>query len=277
MFLPDPVYVTGGNNVTNVIFLSRIFSKPSSNVSGSDMSKDMQKGLDHVPASQGSSKKTENRKTYHYAQLKEALIETALRLTSERDGPVFSLRELATALGVSHTAVYRHFADKDALLEEMTQMGFAEMAAAQVTAQSKAGPAPLMQLRALCAAYIRFAVDYPGYFTLMFNSRLGSPVASSARDSHNSGALKVLIDAIRACQVSKDIVDGDPERLAAYLVLAPHGMCSYIASGHIPGFIARQQEGLNDAADWMAQVGIEPFLIQRRSPDAFARLFFSKD
>ena len=226
-----------------------------------------------MPATSKVEKKKGSRKPYHHALLKEALIDTAIRLTTERDGPDFSLRELATALGVSHTAVYRHFTDKDALLDELTQGGFAELSAAQKHAQSLAGPAPLDQLRALCMAYVGFARDYPGYFALMFHSRPGSARVALGRDVHNSEPLMRLVDTIRACQAAGDIIAGDPERIAAYIALAPHGMCSYVARGHVPAFIARQHTDLDQTAAWIAEIGIDPFLTHRMPADRFAAYF----
>ncbi|WP_165351916.1 TetR/AcrR family transcriptional regulator [Salipiger sp. IMCC34102] len=227
-----------------------------------------------------ASRKPENRegrKTYHHAQLKDALIDTAIRLTAERDGPVFSLRELATALGVSHTAVYRHFADKDALLGQMTRMGFDKLVALQKTCQDRAGAGSVRRLRALCASYVRFATEDPGFFALMFHSRPTSNRAAGERDRHNVEALRVLIDTIRHCQDEGKVIAGDPERIASYLVLAPHGLSSYVAWGHTPGFIARQHDGMADPADWIARVGLEPFLTERMPPEAFSKLFFAAD
>ena len=63
-------------------------------------------------------------KTYHHGDLREALIQAALREV-ELGGPeAISIKALAKQLGVSQPAPYRHFADREALLEAVTAEAF---------------------------------------------------------------------------------------------------------------------------------------------------------
>ncbi len=57
-----------------------------------------------------------NIKSYHHGDLRSALVEEGLRLLAASDAEHLSLREIARNAGVSATAVYRHFPDKEALL-----------------------------------------------------------------------------------------------------------------------------------------------------------------
>jgi AcrR family transcriptional regulator len=214
------------------------------------------------------------RETYHHNDLQTAVVARAVQLISERGGPAFSLRELATSLGVSHSAVYRHFADKDALLESVTALGFEEMGRYQQAAMTRADETPLGQLNALCAAYLDFAREQRGYFALMFHAYPISDATASARDLHNADALDTLVATIRAAQDTGDVIPGDPERLAAYLVLAPHGLASFQAQGHVPAFIARQDPGPL-SSDWLARLALQPLLTAPMTPDQIARHFFS--
>ena len=78
-------------------------------------------------------------RTYHHGDLRAALIEAGLKLLEDRQGDDIGLREAARAVGVSATAVYRHFPDKAALLRALSAEGFARLAEAQRGAQEAAG------------------------------------------------------------------------------------------------------------------------------------------
>ncbi len=216
----------------------------------------------------------QKRDSYHHNDLYHAVITRAVEFMSERGGPAFSLRELATSLGVSHSAVYRHFTDKDALLECLTELGFREMRRYQKAAQSRAEDTPLAQLNALCAAYLDFSVEQRGYFALMFHATPTSEGTAAARDRHNGDALEALVRTIRAAQANGDIIAGDPEPIASCLVLAAHGLASFQAQGHIPAFIARQKPGPL-TANWLAMLTLQPFLTAPMPPGEVTKRFLS--
>ena len=61
---------------------------------------------------------SDRRKPYHHGSLRSALIEASIALAREGGPDRVILREAARAAGVSHSAAYRHFADRDALLAD---------------------------------------------------------------------------------------------------------------------------------------------------------------
>ncbi|HEX7639017.1 MAG TPA: TetR family transcriptional regulator, partial [Burkholderiaceae bacterium] len=69
------------------------------------------------------------RRAYHHGDLPNALRAAAARLVAERGVEAVSLREISQAAGVSHAAAYRHYADKAALLAELAEEGFRQLAA----------------------------------------------------------------------------------------------------------------------------------------------------
>lgn len=111
-------------------------------------------------------------KPYHHGDLRAALIDAAGTLLDA--GGDISLREAARMAGVSPTAAYRHFADKDALLAALAVRGFQEFAKALGEASARD---PGNELVARGRAYIRFALARPGRFRLMFG-----PLLSRAAD-----------------------------------------------------------------------------------------------
>jgi AcrR family transcriptional regulator len=103
---------------------------------------------------------------YHHGDLRAALIAEGLRLLEERDDPDLSLREIARAVGVSATAVYRHFPDKEALREALAQEAYNRLGEAQRLAAI--GQANVVEeFQAMGRTYVRFALDHPAFFRLM--------------------------------------------------------------------------------------------------------------
>src|SRR3954468_5563284 len=71
---------------------------------------------------------TAPRATYHHGDLRNAFVRAALGLVSTRGVHAFSLREAAREIGVSPSAAYRHFTDKEALLDAVASDGMERLA-----------------------------------------------------------------------------------------------------------------------------------------------------
>lgn len=119
---------------------------------------------------------------YHHGDLRVALIDAAETLLDA--GGEISLREAARMAGVSPTAAYRHFADKDALLAALAVRGFREFGQALSEAAARD---PANELHARGRAYIRFALARPGRFRLMFGPLLARVVPHSPELAEASG------------------------------------------------------------------------------------------
>ena len=109
--------------------------------------------------------------SYHHGELRKALLDQARALIREDGLEGFTLREVARRAGVSHTAAYRHFADKGALAVEIAQSGYGALA--------KALGAPLGsvdgltdRLQELSRRYLTFALRHPADYRVMFGPRL---------------------------------------------------------------------------------------------------------
>src|SRR5256885_13335679 len=100
--------------------------------------------------------------TYHHRDLRAALLRAAGKRLEKQGITALSMREAARRVGVSHNAPYRHFADREALLAALAAQGF------EMLGQAMRGHAG----RAMGEAYVRFALQYPQRFRLMF----GGPI-----------------------------------------------------------------------------------------------------
>jgi AcrR family transcriptional regulator len=115
---------------------------------------------------------------YHHGDLRAALVGAALKLLEKRDFEQLSLREVARNVGVSATAVYRHFPSKESLLEALAEQ--------QQGAAAKASDRGAFAQTG--RTYVRFALANPNLFRLIFIHRpsrlrpdVDSPVGSPAR------------------------------------------------------------------------------------------------
>ena len=111
----------------------------------------------------------DRRRPYHHGSLRSALIDAGVALAREGGPDSVILREAARAAGVSHSAAYRHFADRDALLAEVSNHARSELAAQMRRGVERAAD-PLSRLGAVGTAYIEFALTQPGLFRTAFGS-----------------------------------------------------------------------------------------------------------
>ncbi|WP_370205003.1 TetR/AcrR family transcriptional regulator [Pararhodobacter marinus] len=182
------------------------------------------------------------------------------------------MRELAKVVGVTHAAMYRHFVDKDALLDALSQRGFELLAGMQKTYQAQADPDPLEQLNALLFAYLDFARDQPGYYAVMFRSRAVAGEGGPEHQIHNAEPLQTLHDAIRACQEAGLIIPGDIGLIAAYTTLAPHGLACFGMQGDRTKFLGLPADA-DIPAQWLADLILQPLLVRPKAVPDMVQLF----
>ncbi|MBN9618908.1 MAG: WHG domain-containing protein [Actinobacteria bacterium] len=103
---------------------------------------------------------------YHHGDLRASLLATAMRMLEA--GEPFSLRAVAREAGVSPTAPYRHFTDRDALESALAAEGLRDLLA-DLTA-GRALPDSAADLGELAVAYVEFALRRPALFRLMFGN-----------------------------------------------------------------------------------------------------------
>jgi AcrR family transcriptional regulator len=138
---------------------------------------------------------------YHHGELRRALLDEAAAVVEREGIAALSLRELARRLGVSHAAPAHHFADKPALLVELARDGFDRFAAALEAAGAQ-GRDPLDRLRRIGDAYVRFAIEHPGRFRVMFGREISDlpsvPVSLGDAAERSFGVLVAAVETVLA-------------------------------------------------------------------------------
>src|SRR6516225_1089989 len=179
------------------------------------------------------------RKSYHHGALHAALVEASIALAREGGPDRVILREAARAAGVSHSAAYRHFADREALLAEVSRHARGELAAEMRRRVARA-KGPRQRLRAVGTAYIDFALAEPGLFRTAFTSHPAtSPAADQVGvDTGSAGDVAepfdILGEVLDQCQAAGLL---DPQRrpgaeIAAWS--AVHGLANLLLDGPLP-------------------------------------------
>lgn len=166
---------------------------------------------------------------YHHGDLRRALLDAAAGLVQERGNAEASLREVARRAGVSHTAPYRHFESKEALLAAVAEEGFHQFR--EVLEAAAEGEAPLDALHAIGRAYVDFALAHPGYFRVMFGPARGMPCDYPSLVSASEGAFGVLVSTLQRCIDAGAVVERPASELALVAWSGVHGLATLLLDG----------------------------------------------
>lgn len=170
-----------------------------------------------------STLKTAER-TYHHGDLRSALIEAGLRHLETGGDQELSLRALAREAGVSPTAVYRHFPDKNALLSALAAAGVDQLGAWQQNAAEQASPDNAFA--ATGRAYVRWALAHPALFRLAFVQC--HPMGDAL--FRDNTAARMLSDYAR--EITGD--DAGAQRLMVQAWAVVHGLAMLMLDGQLP-------------------------------------------
>lgn len=215
---------------------------------------------------------------YHHGNLREALIDAALALEPEHGALGISLRELARHVGVTHPAVYHHFASKEALVLGVADDGYARMLAA-IREPELPGPftgrmAALFRVIALGTEYVRFAIENPSRFRFMYGT---PPLAAADADSpihaRRAEVLEVFARVVAEAQREHLIAGAKPHRIAAQLWAEAHGLATLSLADALDG-VPRGSSGKQSAgarkrrALDLARGAMVGFIVGARPQDA---------
>lgn len=115
-------------------------------------------------------------KRYHHEDLRQELIDAGIRLITENGVENLSLRRIAAACGVSHTAPYKHFQNKDDMLAAILQYVLVQFAQGLQESVDRQPGTPPERLMELGKGYVQFMAEHPDYLKILFFTGFMSPV-----------------------------------------------------------------------------------------------------
>jgi len=168
---------------------------------------------------------------YHHGDLRAAVIAAGMKRLAEGDESELGLRALARDVGVSATALYRHFPDKEALLDALADEGLRRLGALQAQAWLKAGGASA-GFKATGIAYVRFAHDEPALFRLSFTRKIPERYQNKGSDGGSDGG-ETAYNLLRAGvgEALPGVKDPDVAALHAWSLV--HGLAMLILDRRI--------------------------------------------
>lgn len=176
------------------------------------------------------SEPRERPRAYHHGDLRAVLLDEALAVIAAEGSERFTLREIARRAGVSHTAPYRHFPTKAALLGAIAGVGSTLLRASLERALDSTTDAR-EQFLAGGMAYVRFAIEHRAHFEVMFfveRAYDSDAEAASAREASRS----LLHAFIRDAQRRGAMRQGDPAKMAIAVWGMHHGLACLALGGH---------------------------------------------
>ena len=171
---------------------------------------------------------------YHHGDLQRALVQEALRTIQAQGVEGLTLRAVGAALGVSRTALYRHFADKSALLSAVAREGFRTLRLELLAAWDQGGGGRA-GFEAMGVGYVRFASAHPAHYRVMFGGFLSTHASDQELMAEASGAFNALVDALVALQRDGLVRRDDPLQLARFIWAIVHGIARLAIDGQLRG------------------------------------------
>lgn len=174
---------------------------------------------------------------YHHGDLRRALLQAAVRTIRSDGVEALTLRGVGTTLGVSRTALYRHFSDKAALLAAVAAEGF-RMLRGELTEAWEASGGGLSGFEAMGTAYVGFAVAHPSHYRVMFGADIFAVEHAELADE-GPRAFQVLVDTIAALQERNLARHDDPRQMALFVWAVVHGVAMLAIDGQLrePGAV----------------------------------------
>ena len=184
-----------------------------------------------TPMSLSSSQVT-IRPSYHHGDLRQALLRAAKQLIAEAGIENLSLRKLAERAGVSRTAPYHHFSDKNDLLCAIAAEGFRRRHQSTAADFDNRARSMLERFHDYVNGYVQFAVDNPEEYELMFGRSIWKQQNSTEElRAVAYPCFQHQVDMIR-CWQSCEVISGDNALRSAQVIWgALHGIAKLFIDG----------------------------------------------
>lgn len=176
-------------------------------------------------------KKKIGKRSYHHGNLKVALVQAALKVIESEGIEALSLREIASLVGTSHTAPYRHFQDKNELLAAVAEEGFRALNRQMKDVIQKNNP--LKDFQKLGITYVLFATENSASFRAMYARELEDKSRYPSLLQASQETFHFMELTIQRCQQEGLMGEFRAEEIALSAWSIVHGLSNLINNGQL--------------------------------------------
>jgi len=171
--------------------------------------------------------------SYHHGDLRNSLVSIATEMLNQKGVAGISLREIARIIGVGHNAPYRHFSNKQELLEAISEEGFRRLKAKNTRLELELAGDPEAQIFESAMHVISMAAEQPDLFQLMFGGHIQPKGKGEALQKAAEEALQSVVGIIKSGQEQKVFIPGDSVTLALSAMSMIQGVANMVSSGKL--------------------------------------------
>ena len=185
--------------------------------------------------------------SYHHGDLRNSLLSIGTEMLNSKGVSGISLREIARTIGVGHNAPYRHFRNKQQLLEAIAENGFRKLKAWNMRVELEYASNPEAQLFESAMHIITMAAEQPNLFQLMFGGFMRPGDCSENLQKAADEAMQSLVRIIQTGQKKQVFIQGDPLKLSLSAMSMIQGLALMVSSGKLR---PHQQNATLQTATW---------------------------
>jgi AcrR family transcriptional regulator len=172
-------------------------------------------------------------KSYHHGDLKNALIKAGIKILADDGIKGFSLRKVARQAGVTHSAPYAHFTDKQALIAAISTDGYKKVYSRIRQVMETYPNDPLRQLIETAWTYVQFGFEEPDHFKITFSGAVEREIEYPALVEISEKTFNEIRQLVTRNQAAGLIDPGEPDLAAITLWGMVHGFINLIQEGMI--------------------------------------------
>ncbi len=158
------------------------------------------------------------------AETEATIIQAAKNILAEDGLEALSMRAVGARVGLSATALYNYFENKQALVDRVVARGFRRLESYLWSAVEGIPAGRLERLRSLGASYIRFAMENEQYFKIMFTIQPEDP--REIEELPGQGGRRIFRDSVADAIAAGEIREADPDLVALYVWSSVHGLAT---------------------------------------------------
>ena len=174
--------------------------------------------------------------SYHHGNLRNALIVAAAELIEENGSIDFAMIDAARRAGVSSAAPYRHFKDKDALVDGVAQLAFFALRETMEAVMDEHANKDEDCIIAQGKAYLSFQIRHPQFYDLMWGD-YGLRAVDAENDDMKTSGFYLLVNTVQEWCDSLSLADHNALELSVKLWAIAHGLACLAMNHHVEKFM----------------------------------------